>query len=239
MEKLENALYVLATPIGNLGDLTFRAKDLLEKTDCIFCEDTRVSLKLLNHLGIQKRVLSCNAHNEWKKVDEINRLLLEGASVAYLSDAGTPGISDPGNLLVSGVQKAGFKVIPIPGPSSIAAILSVCGFNLSDGFYFAGFLPRTEGKLKKLIYSFLVEQNLPVVSFEAPYRIRKTLDLITSVCPEADICLGRELTKLYEQILYGKVVEISSQKWPEKGEFVFVLDLDKKIAKQSKIKLAE
>lgn len=223
---------MVASPIGNLKDLTFRAQQVLELVDYVACEDTRVSAKLLNSLELSKTLFSCNAHSEANVVHKIIRLLKDGHSVAYLSDAGTPGLADPGNLLVEEVIKAGLKVIPIPGPSSVATILSVCGFNLSKGFHFGGFLPRSEGKLKKLLNNTLLDLKTPLVALEAPYRIRKSLQIIASVFPQADICLGRELTKFYEEIIRGSCREVADGKWLEKGEFTLVIHLDRKEAKQ-------
>lgn len=146
-----------------------------------------------------------------------------GRSVAYLSDAGTPGIADPGNLLVEIARQAGFPVIPIPGPSALSCLLSVCGFNLSRGFYFAGFLPRSTGKLSKLLAAHPL-----LFAYEAPYRIRKSVQLIAEIAPEAQLCLGRELTKLHEEILWGNTAELAHAPWKEKGEFTLGLCQPKK-----------
>lgn len=224
--NLENALYIVATPIGNLQDLTERAKLVLEKVDLIACEDSRVTGKLMVHLGLKKSLFSCYSHNEAGRALQLIKFLQEGKSIAYVSDAGTPGISDPGNLLVAEVQKAGFKIIPIPGASSLTVLLSVCGFNLAKGFSFVGFLPRTESKLKKILeFYFNNKAKSVLVAFESPYRIKKTLQIIAQAYPEANICLGRELTKRYEQILRGNIQNILKQNWPEKGEFVLALTL--------------
>ncbi|MDJ0625147.1 MAG: 16S rRNA (cytidine(1402)-2'-O)-methyltransferase [Candidatus Caenarcaniphilales bacterium] len=223
MQEIINALYIIASPIGNLGDLTERAKFIISEVDVIVCEDTRVTSKLLNHIGCKKKLISCNAHNESNKSKYLIELLKGGNSIGYLSDAGTPGISDPGNLLVEQVVEAGFEVIPIPGPSSITTILSICGFNLSKGFYFEGFLPRKDGKLKKLIQTIIVDLKVPLIAFESPYRIKKSLSKIAEFSPTLKCCLGRELTKLHEEIIRGNISEVAAKKITEKGEFVIVL----------------
>ncbi len=220
----EAVLYVVAGPIGNLQDLTDRAKEILPQMEVIFCEDSRVTLRLMGHLGLRKKLISCHAHNEYGRVSQVVGYLSEGHNVAYLSDAGTPGISDPGNLIVAEVAKAGFKVIPIPGPSAITALLSVCGFNLAKGFFFAGFLPRTAGKIQKLLTRHVVDSKNVLLAFESPYRIKKTLAEIASTLPDCKICLGRELTKVHEEIIRGTAYELSELKFLERGEFVFAIE---------------
>ncbi len=212
---MNNALYIIATPIGNLGDITLRAIEALKNVEYIFCEDCRVSSKLIKHLSIEKKLISCNAHTEKHKINNILKFLTEGKSVAYISDAGTPGLSDPGNLIVNKIAEQGFKIIPIPGVSSLSCLISVCGFNLSSGFFFCGFFPRKQGKFKKLI-----ETNEILFGFESPYRIKKTLEFLAENCPEAEICLGRELTKLYEEVLRAKAKDFVNMQIKEKGEFV-------------------
>ena len=210
-----NIFYVIASPIGNLEDLTERAKRILkEEVDCIFCEDTRITGRLTGKLDIKKKLFSCNAHNERQRASQVIDILSEGKNVAYLSDAGTPGISDPGNLLVKEVSDAGFRIVPIPGVSSLACLLSVCGFDLSKGFYFAGFLPRKKNKLKELILS-----NKILFAFESPYRIRKSLELIKEILPDCEVCIGRELTKLHEEIIRTKISDLQIDNIKEKGEF--------------------
>ncbi|MDX1917893.1 MAG: 16S rRNA (cytidine(1402)-2'-O)-methyltransferase [Candidatus Caenarcaniphilales bacterium] len=220
-------LYIIASPIGNLGDISERARLTIERVDLVACEDTRETSKLLKHLSIKKPLLSCQAHDEDYKAQKIIAHLKEGKKVAYLSDAGTPGISDPGNLLVEAVVREGLPVQAIPGASALTTLLSICGFNLAKGFIYAGFLPRTRGKFEKLILS----AKIPLFAFESPYRIRKSLELIAELSPTAQLCLGRELTKFYEQILRGTASEISAIDFPEKGEFSLVLKPGKDIAK--------
>jgi len=212
---MNNPLYVISTPIGNLADLTARAQDTLEAMDIIFCEDTRVTGLLLKKLNLKKKLLSCHAHNEQSASRQVIEALQNSMKVAYVSDAGTPGLSDPGNLLVQEVSQAGLEVCPIPGVSALSCLLGVCGFNLSKGFHFAGFLPRKKGQLIKLL-----ETNEILFGFESPYRIRKSLSLIAQHTPQARLCLGRELTKFHEEVIRGAAIEVSASSWVEKGEFV-------------------
>jgi 16S rRNA (cytidine1402-2'-O)-methyltransferase len=239
MEKISkenkmSCLYIVASPIGNLSDLTERAKSILSSVDLIACEDTRVSSKIMSHLGLRKPLISCNAHNENYKSTEIIQLLSEGKQVAYLSDAGTPGLSDPGGLLVQAITEAGFKIIPVPGVSSLTTIISVCGFDLSHGFFFAGFLPRTEIRLTKILGKYLVDRKSTIIALESPHRIRKSLKVIAEFNPQLKLCIGRELTKHYEEIIRGNAAEVSEQKFNEKGEFVLVIHRLEKADKKDK-----
>jgi 16S rRNA (cytidine1402-2'-O)-methyltransferase len=214
---------MVAGPIGNLSEISERSKKILNEVSLVTCEDSRVTGKLLAHLGLKKSMLVCNAHNELKAVAKVLQALKQGAAVAYLSDAGTPGISDPGEALVAEVTKAGYKTIPVSGPSALTALLSVCAFNLAKGFYFAGFLPRTPGKLIKLVQGQVLEGKSTLIAFESPYRIRKTLSVIAEPMPDLHVCIGRELTKMHEQIIRGTLPEVLKQSWPEKGEFALAL----------------
>lgn len=217
---MQNALFMIGTPIGNLQDMTQRARDVLSLVDCLLCEDTRVTARLLRHYEIHvKQLYSCNSHNERQRAALAIDILAGGGSVAYTSDAGTPGISDPGNLLVQTVRAAGYPVVAVCGASALSAIISVCGFDLSRGFYFSGFLPRTPTKLHKLLDQYEV-----LFAFESPYRIRKSLTLIAQHKPESHICLCRELTKLHEQTLYGTAAELAEQPFREKGEFTLAIN---------------
>ncbi len=222
---VENALYMVATPIGNLQDLTLRAYNVLKNVDFIACEDSRQAGKLMKSLDLKKDFIICHAHNEQRKALYLAELIQTGKSIAYISDAGTPCMSDPGNFVVQEVQKLGFKIIPIPGASSLTSILSVCSFNLAKGFYFAGFMPRTETKVIKLAHKSLGDMETPLIALESPYRIKKTLSILAKDFPEYKICLGRELTKFYEQIIYGNLAEISTNpNLIEKGEFILVIN---------------
>jgi 16S rRNA (cytidine1402-2'-O)-methyltransferase len=222
---MNGILYIVATPIGNVEDITLRAENILKEVDHVFCEDTRVSGQLFSRLGFKKNLVSCNAHTEDRKVNLLLDFLKDCKTVAYVSDAGTPGISDPGNLLVEKVVQAGFKVVSVPGVSALSMILSVCGFNLAKGFFFSGFLPRTDAKQKKLFTKTLEEMKTVLVAFDSPYRIKKTLKLLVDNFPSAKVVLGRELTKTYEEILRGTAQEILEKGFVEKGEFTIVIQM--------------
>lgn len=210
-----NSLYIVGTPIGNLADMTERAVYILEQADYIYCEDTRVTGNLLSKFNIKAKLNSCHAHNETIKSQEIISLIQDNKTVAYVSDAGTPGLSDPGNLLVQECNRHNIKVIPIPGMSALTTLISVSGFNLSKGFFFAGFLPRKPGKFQKL----LDEHNI-VFAFESPHRIYKSLELIKEHKPDCIVCIGRELTKKFEEIINSPIQELNIDTIKEKGEFV-------------------
>lgn len=221
-------LYLVATPIGNLGDITLRALETLKSVDAIYCEDTRVSSKLLARYSIRKPLFRLDAITERKKVAEIVKRLENGDSLAYVSDAGTPGgLSDPGSFMVREVRRAlpNVKIIPIPGPSSITAALSVSGV-LSNEFLFLGFLPHKKGRQTAL--KELSATKRPVVLFESPHRIKKLGDELALAAPERRVIIMRELTKLFEQIVEStgaKLPELLASKViPERGEFVVIVD---------------
>jgi len=221
-------LYIVATSIGNLDDVTFRALKILKEVDYIIAEDTRVTAKLLQHYDIKVDTLIYNQHSSFDKKEKILNLLLQGKNIALVTDAGTPGVSDPGNELIDFLtQHSGIRVVPIPGSSSVTAALSVCGFNTSN-FLFIGFWPKK--KAKKLINK-LEKLEMPVVFFESPYRIIKTLELIKANLGEKRIFVGQELTKLYERNLRSTISEVISTLEVEqkelgriKGELVCVLE---------------
>ena len=221
-------LFIVATPIGNLEDLSMRALRILKEVDFILCEDTRVTKKLLNHYDIKKPLLSYHQHSRLKKVNYILELLKQGKNLALISDAGTPGISDPGNLLVDEAIKRlmeKVKIIPIPGPSAVTAAASISGFPM-DKFLFLGF-PPTKRKRKKF-FQEVVKSKYPVIFYESPYRIIKSLrdlQLISktyNLKPKIVVC--RELTKKFETIYRGKIEEVIKEieKNP-RGEFVVIV----------------
>lgn len=223
---MSGTLYVVATPIGNLEDITFRAVRILKEVDLILAEDTRVTSKLLSHYEIDNNVLSYHQQSSLTKRQEVLNLLLQGKNLALVTDAGTPGISDPGNELVE-YTKYGIRVVCIPGASSITAAISICGIDVSK-FMFIGFWPKK--KTKKLIEK-VSSLDFPVVFFESPFRIIKTLDLLTKEFPERRIFIGQELTKLHERILRGSLSEVKVKLLGEqkelgrvKGELVCILD---------------
>src|SRR3989344_4573763 len=193
-------LYIVATPIGNLGDITLRAIETLKAVDKIYCEDTRRTSKLLNHFDIKKSLESFHEHSEGK-IERIIDELKQGNEIAYVSDAGTPGINDPGGKLVAAARAAEFQVVPIPGPSSVTTLLSVAGI-AADKFTFMGFVPTKKGRetfIKKMLVS-----EIPVVFFETAPRFHKFLDQISSLGGESRVLIvGRELTKQFEQIEVG------------------------------------
>ena len=228
-----SALYVVATPIGNLGDITLRALHVLNAVDGIACEDTRHSAALLRQFGIHKKCLALHEHNELTATKKIISYLRQSQRWAYISDAGTPGISDPGAKLVSAVQQAGFRVLPIPGASALAAMVSVGGGaldHLQGRFQFMGFLPH---KVKERD-SVLSEINLSAqatIFFESPHQIKASLlALSAALKPEREIIIGRELTKKFESIAYLNAGALAS--WLDnatslKGEFIILVAGDK------------
>lgn len=214
-------LYIVATPIGNLDDITFRALEILKDADLILCEDMRVSRKLLEHYNIKKPVESYHQHSNLKKIDYIINLLKQEKNLALISDSGTPGISDPGNKLISILVSelvGNVEIVPIPGPNAISAIASVCGFPM-DKFIFLGFPPHKKGRQK--FFKELAEYKYPVVIYESPYRINKTLKELENV-GDFEVVVGRELTKKFETIYRGKIKDIINQITP-RGEFVIVI----------------
>ena len=224
---MPGSLYVVATPLGNLRDLTLRALDVLATADVIAAEDTRTTGNLLRHYGIVARTLSLHAHNEDARARGIVERLAEGKSVALVSDAGTPGISDPGARTVRAVRAAGFPVIPIPGPSAVATALSAAGL-LADAFLFAGFLPA-QAKARRTRLQALAQLPAALVFHEAPHRIRATADDLRAALGEArTLVVARELTKTFETIVSMPLGEASA--WfagdpnRERGEFVLIVD---------------
>ncbi len=214
---MKGRLFVVATPIGNLKDITFRAIETLRSVSVVVAEDTRVSKKLLNHLGIEKKTISNFKENEYKRVLEIIDILKKGEDVALLSDAGTPAISDPGTLLVNKAREEGFEIFPVVGPSSLTAVLSVCGFE-STPFVFYGFFPKKEREKEEVIGKINTFPST-VVFFESPFRIKRTLQFLYENIEERDIFIAREMTKKFESYLFNPKVD----DLVEKGEFVIVL----------------
>ena len=222
-----SVLYVVATPIGNLRDITLRALDILKSVDVVVAEDTRVCGRLLGHFGIDARVIASHEHNERHSAAGIVKLLDEGRSVALTTDAGTPAVSDPGSEAVAQARAAGFAVVPVPGPSALGAALSVCGQRLSRAL-FCGFLPAKDGERRKVLHE-LAGLEATLVFFEAPHRIIKCVDDLGQVLGEdGHIVLCRELTKLHEEIHECALGE--AREWldsnPERirGEFVLIVN---------------
>ena len=210
---LAPGLYLVATPIGNLGDITLRALDILRRADRIACEDTRQTQKLLNHFNVQTPTVSCHQHNERQRADELVRALKAGGRIAVVSDAGMPGISDPGGWLVAEAIEAGVPVIPIPGPNAALSALVASGLP-ADEFLFLGFLPEKAGARRTRLEALAAEtakSQTPctVIFYEAPHRILETLADLESVWgTELRVVVARELTKIHEEFLRGTVVEL-------------------------------
>jgi 16S rRNA (cytidine1402-2'-O)-methyltransferase len=217
------ALFVVATPIGNLSDVTLRALEVLRAADCVFAEDTRHTRRLLAHHGLSPRLLSAHAHNERARVRDLVERLERGERVALVTDAGTPGLSDPGAVLVAAAAAAGFAVVAVPGPSAVAAALAVSGFS-GDAFTFAGFLPARAAACRRRLEE-LVGRGETVVFFEAPHRVRATLARLAECAPSRPLAAGRELTKTFEEVLRGTPAEVLAQLTDERerGEWTLVL----------------
>lgn len=221
----KQTLYVVATPIGNLADITLRALAVLQKADIICAEDTRVTAQLLSAYGIQGKLVSVREHNEQQMADKIIAHLSDGLSVGQVSDAGTPAVCDPGAKLAARVREAGFKVVPVVGASAVMGALSVAGVTESD-FYFNGFLPPKAGERQKLLAKW-AEADFPIVMFETPHRIEASLADMVAQFPERRLTLAREITKTFETFLSGTVTEIQAALKNDsnqtRGEMVLVL----------------
>lgn len=204
-----STLYVVGTPIGNLGDITFRAVETLKSVDAIAAEDTRHTLQLLNHFEIKKPLISCRSQNEESASQKIIKLLDEGQNIAYASDAGTPGISDPGAVLAGLVRKAGHKVVPIPGPSAFVSLVSVAGAG-GKTLIFEGFLSPKPGRRKSRLRELLSTGDAFVL-YESPFRIVKLLTDVADIDKSRRIVVGRELTKLHEEIIEGAAEEVRDE----------------------------
>jgi 16S rRNA (cytidine1402-2'-O)-methyltransferase len=214
-------LYVVATPIGNLEDLSPRAARILGEVSAIAAEDTRVTSRLLARHGIRKPMLSYRAPVERRGLPRVVAAL-EVGDVALVSDAGTPTLSDPGQALVTAAWAAGHTVVPIPGPSSVTAALSIAGYG-GPGFTFLGYLPRKPGEMRRLLES-LRDDPRPAVAFESPYRVAKSLALVGEVLPERNVTVTRELTKVHEEVLRGTAAEVAAALGDRaRGEFTLVI----------------
>ena len=217
-----STLYIVATPIGNLDDITLRAINTLREADVIACEDTRHTQTLLTHLGITgKRLIACHAHNEAASSQGIVGLLQQGLSVAYCSDAGTPGVSDPGSRLVNAVRGAGFDVVPIPGASASVTLISASGL-AGKTFTFEGFLSPKSGRRKSRLKELLDREEAFII-YESPFRILKTLGELRDMDDRRRLVVGREMTKAFEQFICGTPSEVIAQLKVVKGEFALVV----------------
>jgi 16S rRNA (cytidine1402-2'-O)-methyltransferase len=216
-------LYVIGTPIGNLEDLTLRALRILKEVDLVACEDTRRTRGLLSHFGVHVPVTSYFEHNMLSKGDAILRVLLEGKSVGLVTDAGTPGISDPGFLLVRAAREAGVGVVPVPGPSAVVTALSAAGVP-ADRFVFDGFLPVKPGRRVHRLEALRALETT-VVCYESPHRILASLEAIGQVFGETQIVVAREMTKQFEEIVRGTAAGLRERfaSGPVRGEFTVVI----------------
>jgi 16S rRNA (cytidine1402-2'-O)-methyltransferase len=213
-------LYIIGTPIGNLGDISFRALEILKGADIVACEDTRRTLKLLNHLGIRVKMLSCRSQNEEFAAKKVIEALNQGQTVAYASDAGTPALSDPGAVLVRIAAEAGHKVIPIPGPSAFASLVSAAG-GMDKTIVFEGFLSPKAGRRRSRLRELLA-MDAALVLYESPFRILKLFEDLAEIDGSRYVCVGREMTKVHEEYLRGSAAEILAiliQKKEQIGEF--------------------
>ncbi len=225
-------LYIVATPIGNLGDITLRALETLKNVDVVLSEDTRVTGNLLRHFEIHKPLISFHEHTEGEKALKLVERMLAGESMALVTDAGTPGISDPGNVLVARAIEAGLRVVPIPGASALGAIISVAGIDMRE-FMFLGFPPHKKGR--ETFFRGVAESTLPVIYYESPHRVIKNLELLMELAPtslteprqDKKLVLGRELTKVFEEVVRGSVGEVKTylegKTGKMKGEFTIIV----------------
>lgn len=225
--KLENALYVLATPIGNLKDITFRAIEVLKSCDYIFCEDTRVSGNLLNIYAIEHNKLSVyNDHSDKKQREQIINLLINGKNIVLISDAGTPTISDPGHKLLVECIKNNIKIIPIPGCSACITAMSASAIS-TDKFLFYGFLSTNKNSKKKELEDLMSKEEA-VILYESPIRLLNTLEIIKNIDKDRNVCVAKELTKSFENITTKNVEDIfsyySENQNKIKGEFVIIIE---------------
>jgi 16S rRNA (cytidine1402-2'-O)-methyltransferase len=223
---MSGILFVVATPIGNLADASPRSLEVLREVDLIACEDTRTTRTLLARYAIATATVSLHQHNERASASKLLSLLKDGKSVALVSDAGTPALSDPGALLVAEAHVAGIRVSPVPGPNAAAAAFSAAGF-AADRFLFAGFLPASASARRKTLQA--LQPGCPIIFYEAPHRIVETVeDLIERFGPEGEVAIGRELTKKFEEVARMKLA--AAPAWlladPQRvqGEFVIVVD---------------
>lgn len=218
------ALYVVATPIGNLEDITYRAIRTLESVDLVLAEDTRHTRKLLTHYSIHKTLVSCRSQNESQVAERVIAALERGEDAAYVTDAGTPGVSDPGATLVRRVREAGHLVSPIPGPSALTALMSVSGMGMAT-VAFGGFLSPKAGKRRKRL-SQLLSWGIPFVLYESPHRILKLLADLADMDSERSIVIGREMTKIHEEFVFGTAGEVLERVETEmraQGEFAVLV----------------
>ena len=223
--KLKPGLYCVATPIGNMGDITLRAIETLKQSDLILCEDTRVSKKILQKFEINKKIISNHKFNENKNLEKVLELLKNRKVISLISDAGTPAVSDPGRILIKECVKNGIDIFPIPGPSAVSTAISISGF--SDNFYFCGFLPEKQNQVKKL-FKDLSLLNGSIVFFISPNKLNKKINEIKEFFLNRDILICREITKYHEEYIRTTIKELSNLNFSRKGEITVVISEQKK-----------
>ena len=223
--KFKPGLYCVATPIGNMGDITLRAIETLKQSDLILCEDTRVSKKILQKFEINKKIISNHKFNENKNLEKVLELLKNRKVISLISDAGTPAVSDPGRILIKECVKNGIDIFPIPGPSAVSTAISISGF--SDNFYFCGFLPEKQNQVKKL-FKDLSLLNGSIVFFISPNKLNKKINEIKEFFLNRDILICREITKYHEEYIRTPIKELSNLNFPRKGEITVVISEQKK-----------
>jgi 16S rRNA (cytidine1402-2'-O)-methyltransferase len=231
-EIVSGALYLVSTPIGNLGDFTFRAVHILKSVDLIAAEDTRVTSVLLRHYDIQNKMIPFHSYNQNRQTPNVIKNLKEKKSIALVSDAGTPGISDPAYILVKAAVENSIRIIPIPGASAILASLTVSGLPINR-FVFEGFLPSKKGRKSKI--NSLASEERTVVFYESPHRILKTLKELSEGWGNRNCVMGREITKKFEEFYRGNLSELYSRisQKPVKGEIVLIVEGAPKSSKQN------
>ena len=223
--KFKPGLYCVATPIGNMGDISFRAVKILQQSDLILCEDTRVTKKILHKFEINKKLISNHKFNENKNLDKVIEILKNNKIVSLVSDAGTPAVSDPGRILVQECVKNKINIFPIPGASAVSSAISISGF--SDNFYFCGFLPEKQNQVKKLFKNIsLLESS--IVFFISPNKLIKRMDDVKEFFSDRDILICREISKYHEEYIRTSVQKLSDVNFSRKGEITIVISEIKK-----------
>tara|TARA_A100001015_G_scaffold91979_1_gene102370 strand:+ start:133 stop:978 length:846 start_codon:yes stop_codon:yes gene_type:complete len=223
--KFKPGLYCVATPIGNMGDISFRAIKILQESDLILCEDTRVTKKILQKFEINKKLISNHKFNEKKNLDKVLEILRNKKIVSLVSDAGTPAVSDPGRILVKECVKNGIDIFPLPGASAVSAAISISGF--SDKFYFCGFLPEKQSQNKKLFKDLSVLE-CSIIFFVSPNKLHKRIDDIKEFFLNRDIIICREISKYHEEYIRTSIKELSNVNFSRKGEITVIISEPKK-----------
>lgn len=228
---MKGKIYLVATPIGNLEDITFRAISILKDVDIIAAEDTRHTLKLLNYYEISKPLISYHRHNEDVKSDVLIEKILNGQNIAIVTDAGTPGISDPGEEIVKEAIKNNIEIIPIPGACAFVNAIIASGLNTKQ-FSFYGFLPMNK-KLRKKAFENILKENKTIIIYEAPHKLQKTLQDILENIGDINCVIAKELTKIHETFFRGKISELINNFESPKGEYIILLDLNNTVKEEN------